>query len=139
MGQTRGRGDPDEKALASTAVAESRRTAATWPVPAGLAGGVVLVLLSVAGRYGYHRDELYFLRAGRESALGYVTQPPLSPPHAHAAGTLFGGSPVGLRLPSALAAGLTVLCIGRRAAPASASRGTPSSPTRTALLGAALL
>jgi 4-amino-4-deoxy-L-arabinose transferase-like glycosyltransferase len=78
----------------------------------GLAAGVVVLLVSVAGRYGYHRDELYFLRAGREPAFGYVDQPPLSPLLAHAADALFGGSLVGLRLPSALAAGLTVLCTG---------------------------
>jgi hypothetical protein len=78
----------------------------------GVAGGVVLLLVSVAGRYGYHRDELYFLRSGREPAFGYVDQPPLSPLLAHAADALFRGSLVGLRLPSALAAGLTVLCTG---------------------------
>ena len=77
-----------------------------------LAGGVVLLLASVAGRYGYHRDELYFLRAGREPAFGYVDQPPLSPLLAHAADLLSGGSLVGIRLPSAFAAGLTVLCTG---------------------------
>ena len=104
--------DPNKKRLASTAVAESRRPDVTWPILSGLAGGVVLLLLSVAGRYGYHRDELYFLRAGREPAFGYVDQPPLSPLLAHAADALFGGSLVGLRLPSALAAGLTVLCTG---------------------------
>src|SRR5688500_17042320 len=38
----------------------------------GVAAGLALLLLAVAGRYGYHRDELYFLRAGRELALGFV-------------------------------------------------------------------
>ena len=89
-----------------------RRPGVAWPALTALAGGVVLLLVSVAGRYGYHRDELYFLRAGREPAFGYVDQPPLSPLLAHAADTLFRGSLVGLRLPSALAAGLTVLCTG---------------------------
>ncbi len=52
------------------ASARLRRPGVAWPALAGLAGGVVLLLLSVAGRYGYHRDELYFLaRAGsRRSA-----------------------------------------------------------------------
>ena len=43
----------------------------------GLAVLLAGLLLAVAGRYGYHRDELYFLRAGREAAFGYVDQPPL--------------------------------------------------------------
>ena len=72
-------------------MAEPRRDQVTWPALTGLVGGVVVLLLSVAGRYGYHRDELYFLRAGREPAFGYVDQPPLSPLLAHAADTLFGG------------------------------------------------
>lgn len=89
-----------------------RRPRVAWPVLTASAGGVALLLLSVAGRYGYHRDELYFLRAGREPAFGYVDQPPFSPLLAHAADVVFRGSMVGLRLPSALAAGLTVLCTG---------------------------
>ena len=51
------------------------------------------------GSYGYHRDELYYLRAGREPAFGKVNQQPLNPLLAHAANVLFGGSLVGLRLP----------------------------------------
>ncbi|MEZ0066800.1 hypothetical protein ABIA32_002813 [Streptacidiphilus sp. MAP12-20] len=37
------------------------------------------VLLATAGRYGYHRDELYFLVASRHLAFGYDDQPPLVP------------------------------------------------------------
>src|SRR4051812_22085827 len=81
------------------------------------------MLLVVASRYGYHRDELYFLRAGREPAFGYVDQPPLTPLVAHAMDRLFNGSLVGLRLPSALAAGLVVLLTGLIAREFGAGRG----------------
>lgn len=69
----------------------------------------MLVLLAVAGRYGYHRDELYFLVAGDHLDWGYVDQPPFTPLIARAADTVAPGSVVALRVLPAVATGLTVV------------------------------
>jgi Dolichyl-phosphate-mannose-protein mannosyltransferase len=97
--------------VATVEVQEPRPPVARLPL-AALGAGTALLLLAFAGRYGYHRDELYFLRAGRELAFGYVDQPPLTPLLARVMDELVPGSLVALRLPSALAAGLLVLVTG---------------------------
>ena len=62
----------------------------------------------VAGRYGFFRDELYFIDCGRHPALGYADQPPLAPLIA-ALTQLAGPNLVLLRLLPALAHALTVV------------------------------
>jgi Dolichyl-phosphate-mannose-protein mannosyltransferase len=76
---------------------------------AAIAAGAFAVEMAVSARYGYQRDELYFLTAGKHLAFGYVDQPPLTPLLARADAALFGNSLVGLRLLPALALAALVL------------------------------
>ncbi len=76
------------------------------PVLAAL-GSLLAVLLPLANRYGYHRDELYFRML--PPAWGYIDQPPLTPLLARAT-MLLADEPWALRLPAAiLAAGSVVV------------------------------
>jgi dolichyl-phosphate-mannose-protein mannosyltransferase len=80
-----------------------------WAVTGLIAAAAAAGEMAVSTRYGYHRDELYFLQAGHHLAAGYVDQPPLTPLAARLATELFGGSLAGLRLLPALALGVLVL------------------------------
>ncbi len=77
-------------------------------LPAGVwlsATGVVALLLAVSSRYGFHRDELYFVVAGRRLDWGFVDQPPLTPLVARLAELVGGTNPTALRVLPALAVG----------------------------------
>jgi len=76
---------------------------------AAVALGAVALELAVSGRYGYVRDELYFLAAGQHLAFGYVDQPALTPVLARVSAVLGGNSLVGLRVLPALALGAIVM------------------------------
>ena len=65
--------------------------------------------LAVAGRYGWHRDELYYAVAGLHLQGGYVEFPPVTALLAALARELFGWSLVGLRAFTILASAGTVL------------------------------
>lgn len=71
---------------------------------AWVAGGLALLLVALSGRYGPHRDELYFVAAGGQPAWGYPDQPPFSPMLAWLTQQAVPGSVVALHVPSALAA-----------------------------------
>jgi hypothetical protein len=65
--------------------------------------------VAVAGRYGWHRDELYYAVAGLHLQGGYVEFPPVTALLAALARGLFGWSLVGLRVFTILASAGTVL------------------------------
>ena len=69
------------------------------------------IQVAFANGYGYHRDELYFRTAARHPAFGYDDQGPLTPLLGRLSETLFGDSPRGLRVASAVAVALVVVVI----------------------------
>jgi hypothetical protein len=81
----------------------------SWPWVGTVAAAFVVLELALSARYGFHRDELYFLACARHLAWGYVDQPPLVPATAWLSTHLFGISPTAVRVVPALAGGATVV------------------------------
>ena len=106
MGASAGRdsGRGSRGGRAATAAAGLVRHPATW-----IAVLVVGVLLALASQYGFHRDELYFIVAGRHPALGYPDQPALTPLLTAGATALLGTSPTAIRILPALVVGACIL------------------------------
>lgn len=77
-----------------------------------LGGAIFLIHLVLNGRYGFFRDELYFIACGRHLAWGYVDQPPLVAVMARLGELLLGGSLWGFRVPANAAAAACVVLTG---------------------------
>ncbi len=74
-----------------------------------VAAGLFALEMGLAGRYGFHRDELYFLDCARHLQFGYVDQPMLTPLLVRISLLVVGPSLYAIRFWSALAVSLTVV------------------------------
>jgi Dolichyl-phosphate-mannose-protein mannosyltransferase len=72
----------------------------------------LLIHLLTSGRYGYFRDELYYIACGRHLDFGYVDQPPLSILLLRLSQLFLGDSLFAIRLLPALACAATVALTG---------------------------
>src|SRR5690349_12206861 len=90
----------------------NRRNSSELALIAFFSAIALLVHLLTNGRYGYFRDELYYIACARHLAFGYVDQPPLSILLLHLSQILFGNSLFAIRLLPALAGAATVALTG---------------------------
>ncbi|MGH9684762.1 MAG: glycosyltransferase family 39 protein [Candidatus Acidiferrales bacterium] len=94
--------------------AVSRHTAlSAAAMLAGLAAAKLLIQFAGIHRYGFFRDELYYMACGEHLAWGYVDQPPLIAVAAWLARHIFGTSIAALRLLPALCGAAIVYLTGR--------------------------
>src|SRR5437016_13205276 len=84
----------------------------TTSIVAGLALVALIVHLLTIHRYGYFRDELYYIACARHLEFGYVDLAPLSAFLLRIELILFGSSLFTSRIFPALASGATVALTG---------------------------
>ena len=105
-----GMAQPARSDASATREAAGRLAAVAVPwsvlVVAGLMAAVLLVLSEA---YGFHRDEMYFVVAGRHPAFGYADQPPLTPLLSALSVAILGVSPTAVRVLPALEVAMVVV------------------------------
>ena len=94
----------------------TKRQESKWTSPCAFAAYIALVKLAIhlltANRYGYFRDELYYIACGEHLAWGYVDHAPMVAWLIKLSRTLFGDSLFALRLFPAFAGAAKVLLTG---------------------------
>lgn len=111
---------------------------ARWEL-AGITAVMLAALVATGSRYGYHRDELYFIAAGAHPAWAYPDQPLMAPLLARLADLTDPNSVLVLRIPSILASAVTTVVTGLIAREAGGNRGAQALAAACWAAGAACL
>lgn len=106
---------PSEQ-LASIGVSEGAQSwrhtfTSPWALVGYVAVAKIVMHVLTNQRYGFHRDEFYYVVGGQRLGLGYVDHPPITPLMARLATEMFGPTSLeGLRLfPAVAGGGMVVL------------------------------
>jgi 4-amino-4-deoxy-L-arabinose transferase-like glycosyltransferase len=91
-----------------------RQPFATGPILV-ISTAITVGLLLLSQWHGFHRDELYFIVAGRNLAFGYPDQPPLTPLLSAMTTALLGAEPFAVRLLPALSVGASIILVAAMA------------------------
>jgi hypothetical protein len=86
-----------------------------WLAVAAIALGKLLLNMAFAGRYGYFRDELYYIACSDHLAWGYVDHPPLCAFILALTRAILGDSLPAIRFPAALTGSAVVMLAGMMA------------------------
>ncbi len=116
-----------------------RRPDAAVGMLAALAACSLAIHLAIAGRYGWFRDELYYIAAGNHLAGGYVEFPPMVALLSVFQRALFGHSMAALLILPALASAALVVVVGLMARELGGGRLAQGIAALTALVAPAFV